>query len=153
MIRGTAVLSSVSIAPILQSSQHLAETAASSVSITSATVRQDGLPLLTTSSGQGFTYHEGMKAWVKVIDPWFALSSFSGSDPAFNRGTSTAGDPFGDAGAPVPFRKGVLAQLQNAANGGKLEKDATFAQELLNVDDAVQSAVTLAHLEVSISSR
>ncbi|KAG0051915.1 HIR complex subunit [Gryganskiella cystojenkinii] len=151
VIRQTAVLSSVSVAPILQSSQHPAETTSSSVSITSATVRQDGLPLLTTSSGQGFTYHEGMKTWVKVIDPWFALSSFSGSDPSMNRGTS-ARDPFGDAVGPVSFRKGVLVQLQNAANGGKIEKDAAFAQELLNVDDAVQSAVTLAHLENQIAS-
>ncbi|KAG0328355.1 HIR complex subunit [Dissophora globulifera] len=98
VIQQVAVLSSVSISPILQPSIHAAEVASTSVSITSATVRQNGLPLLTTSAGQGYTYHERMKIWA-------------------------------------------------AATGGRLEKDVAFAQELLNVEESVQSVVTLTHLE------
>ena len=151
VIRQVAVVSSVSVAPILQSSLHLTETTSSSVSITSATVRQDGLPLLTTSSGQGFSYHDGMKTWVKVIDPWFAMSSFFGSDPTIHR-AGAAVDAFGESGSAVSFRKGVLAQMHAAAMSGRQEKDAAFAQELLRVDETVQGAVTLSHLEVWLLS-
>ncbi|KAF9087927.1 HIR complex subunit [Mortierella sp. GBA35] len=144
VIQQVAILSSVSISPLLQPTAHSADAASSSVSITSATVRQNGLPLLTTSAGHGYTYHEGMKVWVKVVDPWFAKSSFFTSDPSR--------DSFGDFGPFVPQRKGVLAQLQSAAMAGRLEKDVSFAQELLAVDDTVQSAVTLTHLENQIAS-
>jgi protein HIRA/HIR1 len=112
------------------------------VSITSATVRQNGLPLLTTSAGHGYTYHEGMKVWVKVVDPWFAKSSFFSDPPR---------DASGDFGSFVSQRKGVLTQLQSAAMAGRLEKDVSFAQGLLTVDDTVQSAVTLTYLEVCVA--
>ncbi len=144
----TAALSSISIAPILQPTAYATDTTASSVAITSATVRQNGLPLLTTSAGQGFTYHGGMKTWVKVVDSWFSTSSFFGTDPALGS-TSSNGlgrESFGKDS--VSQRRGVLALLQAAATGGRQEKDAAFAQELLNVDETVQSVVTLAHLEV-----
>ncbi|KAF9585251.1 HIR complex subunit [Lunasporangiospora selenospora] len=143
IIQQIAVLSSVSIAPILQLTSVASDTVASSVSITSASVRQNGLPLLTTSAGQGYTYHEGLKSWVKIIDPWFATSSFFGSDSL----AVVRGD-----GDPVVPRKGVLAHLQAAATGGRLDKDVAFAQELLNVEESVQSVVTLAHLENQIAS-
>ncbi|RKP34816.1 WD40-repeat-containing domain protein, partial [Dimargaris cristalligena] len=39
--------------------------------ITSAHVRPRGIPVLTTSHGQAYTYHLGMKAWLKVVDPWY----------------------------------------------------------------------------------
>ncbi|KAG0309893.1 HIR complex subunit [Dissophora globulifera] len=142
VIQQVAVLSSVSISPILQPSIHAAEVASTSVSITSATVRQNGLPLLTTSAGQGYTYHERMKIWVKVIDPWFAISSFFGTDPVLG-----GRDSFGDIAPSLPQRKGILSHLQAAATGGRLEKDVAFAQELLNVEESVQSVVTLTHLE------
>ncbi|KAG0345255.1 HIR complex subunit [Podila humilis] len=135
-----ALLSSISIAPILQPAILAADAAVSSVSITSAAVRQNGLPLLTTSAGLGYSYHEGMKAWVRIVDPAFASSSFYGSDPVF-------GQPHQNFATPVGQRKGVLAQLQAAANAGRLDKDATFAQGLLNVDATVQNVVTLSHLE------
>lgn len=139
VIQQVAILSSVSISPLLQPTAHAADAASSSVSITSATVRQNGLPLLTTSAGHGYTYHEGMKVWVKVVDPWFAKSSFFSDPPR---------DASGDFGSFVSYRKGVLAQLQSAAMAGRLEKDVSFAQGLLTVDDTVQSAVTLTYLEV-----
>ncbi|KAI1295149.1 HIR complex subunit [Mortierella claussenii] len=144
VIQQVAILSAVSIAPILQLAAHAADVAASSVSISSATVRQNGLPLLTTSAGQGYTYHEGLKTWVKVVDPWFAISSFYGTDPMMG-----GRDSFGDIAAPssIPQKKGILSQLQAAATGGRLEKDVAFAQELLNVEDSVQGVVTLTHLE------
>ncbi|KAF9413406.1 HIR complex subunit [Podila epigama] len=142
----TALLSSVSIAPILQPGLLTSDTASSSVSITSASVRQNGLPLLTTSAGQGYSYHEGMKSWVKIVDPWFSTSSFFGSDPIF--GTKTEDNALGVLGQ----RKGVLAQLQAASTMGRQEKDAAFAQDLLKVEDAVQSAVTISHLENQIAS-
>ena len=146
VIQQIAILSSISISPILQLSIHAADVASSSVSITSATVRQNGLPVLTTSAGQGYTYHEGMKTWVKVIDPWFAISSFFGTDPMLG-----SRDSFGDITPSLPQRKGVLSHLQAAATGGRQEKDAAFAQELLNVEESVQNVVTLTHLEVSIT--
>ncbi|KAI7832276.1 WD40-repeat-containing domain protein [Gamsiella multidivaricata] len=142
VIQQTAILSSISISPILQPSTHTSDIASSSVSITSAAVRQNGLPVLTTSAGQGYTYHEGMKVWVKVIDPWFAISSFFGTDPMLG-----GRDSFGDIAPSVPLKKGVLSHLQAAATGGRLEKDVAFAQELLNVEESVQSVVTLTHLE------
>ncbi|KAF8938878.1 HIR complex subunit [Dissophora ornata] len=142
VIQQIAILSSVSISPILQLSIYAADVASSSVSITSATVRQNGLPVLTTSAGQGYTYHEGMKTWVKVIDPWFAISSFFGADPMLG-----GRDSFGDITPSLPQRKGVLSHLQAAATGGRQEKDAAFAQELLNVEESVQNVVTLTHLE------
>ncbi|KAF9358579.1 HIR complex subunit [Mortierella sp. NVP85] len=147
VIQQTAVLSSVSISPILQPSSHSADVASSSVSITSATVRQNGLPVLTTSGGQGYTYHEGMKTWVKVIDPWFAISSFFGTDPVLG-----GRDSFGDIAPSAPLRKGVLSQLQAAATNGRQEKDVAFAQELLNVEESVQSVVTLTHLENQLAA-
>ncbi|KAG0272841.1 HIR complex subunit [Linnemannia exigua] len=143
VIQQVAILSSVSISPLLQPTVHEVDAASSSVSITSATVRQNGLPLLTTSAGHGYTYHEGMKVWVKVVDPWFAKSSFFSEPPR---------DAPGDFGSFVPQRKGVLAQLQSAAMAGRLEKDVSFAQGLLTVDDTVQSAVTLTYLENQIAS-
>ncbi|KAF9936720.1 HIR complex subunit, partial [Modicella reniformis] len=142
VIQQSVVLSSVSISPILQPSSHSADVASSSVSITSATVRQNGLPVLTTSAGQGYTYHEGMKTWVKVIDPWFAISSFFGTDPVLG-----GRDSFGDIAPSAPLKKGVLSHLQAAATNGRQEKDVAFAQELLNVEESVQSVVTLTHLE------
>ncbi|ORZ17493.1 WD40-repeat-containing domain protein [Lobosporangium transversale] len=143
VIQQRAVLSSISISPILQLTAHAADSPSSSVSISSATVRQNGLPLLTTSSGQGYTYHEMMRTWVKVVDPWFAISSFFGTDPMLG-----GRDSFGDIAAPsVSQKKGILSQLQAAATGGRLEKDVAFAQELLNVEDSVQGVVTLTHLE------
>ncbi|KAF9177411.1 HIR complex subunit [Haplosporangium sp. Z 11] len=147
VIQQTAVLSSVSISPILQTTSLAADAAANSVSITSAAVRQNGLPLLTTSSGQGFTYHEGMKTWVKIVDSWFATSSFFGTDPVLGASRGLNGDLFGDSHRSIPQRRGVLAHLQATAAGGRLERDVAFAQELLNVNEAVQSAVTLGHLE------
>ncbi|KAK3845554.1 MAG: WD40-repeat-containing domain protein [Linnemannia gamsii] len=143
VIQQVAILASVSISPLLQPTIHAADAASSSVSITSATVRQNGLPLLTTSAGHGYTYHEGMKVWVKVVDPWFAKSSFFSDPPR---------DAPGDFGSFVSQRKGVLAQLQSAAMAGRLEKDVSFAQGLLTVDDTVQSAVTLTYLENQIAS-
>lgn len=80
-----------------------------------------------------------MKVWVKVVDPWFAKSSFFSDPPR---------DASGDFGSFISHRKGVLAQLQSAAMAGRLEKDVSFAQGLLTVDDTVQSAVTLTYLEV-----
>lgn len=142
VIQQTAIVSSVSISPILQPSSHSSDAASSAASITSASVRQNGLPVLTTSAGQGYTYHEGMKTWVKVIDPWFAVSSFFGSGPVL-----VGRDSFGDVTLPAPLRKGVLSYIQAAATNGRQEKDVAFAQELLNVEESVQSAVTLAHLE------
>ncbi|KAG0201883.1 HIR complex subunit [Mortierella sp. GBA30] len=153
VIQQATALSSVSIAPILQPTAYATDTTASSVSITSATVRQNGLPLLTTSAGQGFTYHGSMKVWVKVVDPWFSTSSFFGTDPALGSSLSSSGfgrEPFGKD--LVPQRRGVLALLQAAATGGRQEKDAAFAQELLNVEQAVQSVVTLTHLENQLAS-
>ncbi|KAF9206226.1 HIR complex subunit, partial [Haplosporangium sp. Z 27] len=145
VIQQTAVLSSVSISPILQPTAYAADQASSSVSITSATVRQNGLPILTTSAGQGYTYHEGMKTWVKVIDPWFAISNFYGTGPVQR-------DSFGDITPSLPHRKGILSHIQAAASGGRLEKDAAFAQELLNVEQSVQSVVTLSHLENQLAA-
>jgi protein HIRA/HIR1 len=139
ILQQMAVLSSVSISPLLQPTTYTADAASSSVSITSATVRQNGLPLLTTSAGHGYTYHEGMKVWVKVVDPWFAKSSFFSDPPR---------DTPGDFSSFVTPKKGVLAQLQSVAMAGRLEKDVSFAQGLLAVDDTVQSAVTLTYLEV-----
>ncbi|KAF9174153.1 HIR complex subunit [Mortierella sp. AD010] len=147
VIQQTAILSSVSISPILQPTAHTADVASSSVAITSATVRQNGLPILTTSAGQGYTYHEGMKTWVKVIDPWFAISTFYGTGPVLSNR-----DSFGDITPSLPQRKGILSHIQAAATGGRLEKDAAFAQELLNVERSVQSAVTLSHLENQLAA-
>ncbi|KAF9103107.1 HIR complex subunit [Mortierella sp. AM989] len=147
VIQQTAILSSVSISPILQPTAHAADVASSSVAITSATVRQNGLPVLTTSAGQGYTYHEGMRTWVKVIDPWFAISAFYGTGPVLG-----GRDSFGDITPTLSNRKGILSHIQAAATGGRLEKDAAFAQELLNVEQSVQSIVTLSHLENQLAS-
>lgn len=135
-------MSSVSIAPILQPALFAADTPANSASVTHAAVRMNGLPLLTTSAGQGFSWHEGMKVWVKIVDAWFATSSFFGADPVFG------GKLNQQAVSPLGPRKGVLAQLQASSTLGRLDKDAAFAQELLNVEATIQSAVTLSHLEV-----
>jgi protein HIRA/HIR1 len=141
-----ALMSSVSIAPILQPALYAADTPSNSVSVTYAAVRANGLPLLATSAGQGFSWHEGMKAWVKIVDAWFASSSFFGVDPVFG------GKLNQQAVSPLGQCKGVLAQLQAASTMGRLDKDAAFAQELLNVEATVQNSVTLSHLEVNNSA-
>ncbi|KAG0362558.1 HIR complex subunit [Podila minutissima] len=141
-----ALMSSVSIAPILQPALYAADAPSNSASVTYAAVRANGLPLLATSAGQGFSWHEGMKVWVKIVDAWFASSSFFGIDPVFG------GKLNQQAVTPLGQRKGVLAQLQAASTMGRLDKDAAFAQELLNVEATVQNSVTLSHLENQIAA-
>ncbi|KAG0244912.1 HIR complex subunit [Actinomortierella wolfii] len=150
VIQQKAILSSESIAPILHPAMLATDSAHSSVSITSATVRQNGLPLLTTSAGHGYTYHEGMKSWTRVVDAWYATSSFFGVDPSTAIG-GNATSSGGGVSSPLQ-RKGVLAHLQAAAIGGRLDRDVSFARELLHVDAAVQGAVTLRHLENQVAA-
>ncbi|KAG0265506.1 HIR complex subunit [Actinomortierella ambigua] len=154
VIQQKAILSSESIAPILHPAVLPSDSAQPSVSITSATVRQNGLPLLTTSAGHGYTYHEGMKSWVRVVDAWYATSSFFGVDPSTTiaAATATTGSGGGLMSPPLQQRKGVLAHLQAAAMGGRLDRDVGFAQELLHVDSTVQGAVTLRHLESQVAA-
>ncbi|KAF9974826.1 HIR complex subunit [Actinomortierella ambigua] len=153
VIQQKAILSSESIAPILHPATLPSESAQPSVSITSATVRQNGLPLLTTSVGHGYTYHEGMKAWVRVVDAWYATSSFFGVDPSTGLAVAgSSGSSSGMMSPPLQQRKGVLAHLQAAAMGGRLDRDVGFAQQLLHVDSTVQGAVTLRHLESQVAA-
>ena len=80
-----SLVSSVSTAPILQAATLTSDDFHPTVSISSACVRPNGVPLLVTSLNEAWSYHLDMKTWVRVYDP-----RYSTLDPS-NSETSEAG--------------------------------------------------------------
>ncbi|CAG8666622.1 1768_t:CDS:2, partial [Ambispora leptoticha] len=81
LIRRTAIISSVSIAPILQAAT-LTNTKFSQQTIVSATLRPNGIPMLKTTSGDVWIFHLEMKSWMRVYDPRYTSlrTQFNGSE-------------------------------------------------------------------------
>ncbi|CAB4382410.1 WD40 repeat-like protein [Rhizophagus irregularis] len=75
-----AIVSSVSTAPILQAATILSDDFHSTVSIISACVRPNGIPLLVTSINEAWCYHLDMKTWVRVYDPRYSTLDPSNSE-------------------------------------------------------------------------
>ncbi|CAG8847469.1 32371_t:CDS:2, partial [Racocetra persica] len=95
-----AIVHSVSIAPILSSASLNSDDFSSSVSIISAHVRSNGIPLLITSTNDAWCYHFDMHVWTRVYDPRYTSKDSTGSE---------AGEVNGG---------GILASLENYARQG-----------------------------------
>ncbi|CAG8559200.1 8448_t:CDS:10 [Diversispora eburnea] len=68
-----AKIDSVSIAPILSSASLSSDSLQHTVSIVTACVRSNGIPLLITSTSDAWCYHTGMRCWTCVYDPRYTL--------------------------------------------------------------------------------
>ncbi|CAG8498261.1 4788_t:CDS:10 [Dentiscutata heterogama] len=75
-----AIVHSVSIAPILSSASLNSDDFTSSVSIISAHVRSNGIPLLITSTNDAWCYHFDMHVWTRVYDPRYTSKDSTGSE-------------------------------------------------------------------------
>src|SRR4051812_49157740 len=75
-----AIVSSVSTAPILQAATLSSDDFHATVSIISACVRPNGVPLLVTSLNEAWSYHLDMKTWVRVYDPRYSTLDPSNSE-------------------------------------------------------------------------
>ncbi|CAG8475697.1 5700_t:CDS:10 [Scutellospora calospora] len=95
-----AIVHSVSIAPILYSASLNSDDFNSSVSIISAHVRSNGIPLLITSTNEAWCYHFDMHVWTRVYDPRYTSKDSTGSE---------IGEVNGG---------GILASLENYARQG-----------------------------------
>ncbi|KAG9301750.1 hypothetical protein G9A89_003297 [Geosiphon pyriformis] len=68
LLRRKAIISSISIAPILQAATVSTENFTKQT-ITAACLRPNGIPMLRTTSGDVWIYHLEMKTWIRAHDP------------------------------------------------------------------------------------
>ncbi|ORX92019.1 WD40 repeat-like protein [Basidiobolus meristosporus CBS 931.73] len=131
-----AIITSVSVAPLLLNPSNLCTSPERITHITTATVRPQGIPIITTSDGHGYTYHCGMEIWVRIADKWFLGSEFCGS------GTIVTEE-----------NKGVLSTLQRASlKNADLDEGKEMINTLMSNNYDVQKAITMAHLETFLES-
>ncbi|KAJ1989745.1 HIR complex subunit [Dimargaris cristalligena] len=145
--------------------------------ITSAHVRPRGIPVLTTSHGQAYTYHLGMKAWLKVVDPWYTCSDFflaqapppasvivpGGGLGGFGFGASSFHSGAAGGGAPPGLLSGIqtatarlletttvtatVAPHTNNNTHGGTSDPHQLTHLFRHMDDTQRQLLTLDHLE------
>ncbi|KAK9693300.1 HIR complex subunit, variant 2 [Basidiobolus ranarum] len=131
-----AIISAVSVAPLLLNPSYPYTSVEGIVAITTATVRPQGIPIITTSDGHGYTYHCDMEMWVRIADKWFLGSEFCGS------------------GAIVTEEnKGVLSTLLRASlKNADFDEGKEMISTLMSKNYDAQKAITMAHLETFLES-
>eukprot|EP00752_Nemacystus_decipiens_P011990 g10630.t1 len=162
--------------PGASSSASASTSAKKGVSVARAGVTPEGMPLVMLAyhgafggSLQAFTFHVGLGTWVRVADGRFALSDFYSSGPCTSPSASSRGRVLSalQAGvragsSPTPS---VLLQASKAgtrpaaaaaaaAASGAVASSAVTAAAMASgaARESLQSAVTRAHLEDSLST-
>ncbi|KND00338.1 uncharacterized protein SPPG_04660 [Spizellomyces punctatus DAOM BR117] len=101
IVRQTIAIQSTSIVHLIRSDSHGASSEEESVDITirNAFLRPEGIPVLTTSASCTYTYHPGMKVWMKIEDA---------EEPLVPNAMSG-----GRNSSREPFRIKTLSQMEN----------------------------------------
>ena len=128
LTRQSAVLSAISVAPILQVSTASADVLSVYTSIDTVTIHENGVPIIKTSADEVFAYHLEMRTWTRIADIWLSSSEFYGS---------------GGKGPLAYWERSVLT------GGSSTGKNAgAFAKGLLKGDPKAQRILSMDHVEV-----
>ncbi|KAJ1930566.1 HIR complex subunit [Tieghemiomyces parasiticus] len=150
VIGTTAVVTGISVGPLLDLATAPAQADRPTTTVTSAHLRPQGTAVLTTSTGQAYLYHQDLRTWLRVVDRWYA-----GADLALARAPATLGHN-------TP--SGLLAGLQKATarqavDMGPADEDrpayadpVRLTQLCRRLDDTQRRAVTMDHLEQQIAA-
>ena len=138
------------------------------VSVARAGVTPEGMPLVMLAcqgafggSLQAFTFHVGLGTWVRVADGRFALSDFYSSGPCTSPSASAggrvlsalqAGVRAGSSPTPSVLLQASKAGTRPSAAAGGQGAGTAAAMASGAARESLQSAVTRAHLEDSLST-
>jgi protein HIRA/HIR1 len=139
IVQQTAVISEVSIAPVLQLASTLPgddDALQPGPAIKAARILDDGIPVLLTSYHHAFAYHLGMKIWTRVADSWYTVSEFWGSGLQ-----NSPSHPLGWLDSQIRAPGNAISGRSNMG---------AFARSLANVEKDASGVVTTSHLEVGI---
>ncbi|KAI7876516.1 WD40 repeat-like protein [Lichtheimia hyalospora FSU 10163] len=96
-------------------------------------IQKNGLPLVITNYQQAFTYHLGMKVWLRISDAWYIVSEFWNSS----------------LGHPRDYPLGWLSAAMTL-NGG-LDPIGKVMLNFVEGNKEAVGAITLSHIEIQLA--
>ncbi|KAI8384389.1 WD40-repeat-containing domain protein [Radiomyces spectabilis] len=134
--REQSCLDGISVAPLLRVAQLPSNGPQKAPTIKDARVQKNGSVLLVTSYRQAFTYHGGMKAWVRVSDAWYIISEFWGSES--RPGHDRLQHPLGWLSLAV-------------MRGPGRDPTSKSLSSLSNSDKDIIGTITISHIEIQLA--
>lgn len=98
-------------------------------------IQKNGLPLVITNYQQAFTYHPGMKVWLRISDAWYIVSEFWNSS----------------LGHPSDYPLGWLSAAMTL-NGG-LDPIGKVMLNFVEGNKEAVGTITLSHIEVRVCAQ
>lgn len=92
-----SILSSISLAPILQTALCSSDGVSDVPAMSDVRLLANGLPVITTSNGRSYSYNPSLKTWIKIADGWLNASEIETQAEAFIPSSSRPSGPLRNA--------------------------------------------------------